>query len=254
MIFIMKKSLIALALLSGSSLAASINDVNQLPDSTEKAKKGLHGQVGLAVVNLPEFIGSDDNKTTALPVINVHYNDRFYFKFNRLGGWLYKNKNGFRFGGVVTTHGGYDKEDIANNELAQTWGDRDTSFMAGVNAAYRYQKLNIEAGYVTDVSNNSDGAKFYTSASYIAYADREKTLTLNARLEHLDKDMVNYYYGVNDSTLNATLGLIGTYKLSKNWTAIGALTVTSLGDEISDSAIATDDKANLALLGAVYSF
>lgn len=250
----MKKTLMALALLSTSSLAASVNDVNQLPDNNEQAKKGLHGQVGLALASLPEFIGSDDNKTTVLPVINVSYNDRFYFKFNRLGGWLYKNKNGFRFGGVVTSHSGYDKEDIQNSELANTWGDRDASFMAGVNAAYRYQKFNIEAGYVTDVSNNSDGAKFYASTSYTIFADREKTLTLNARLEHLDKDMVRYYYGVDGSTFNATLGVIGTYKLSKSWTAIGALTVSTLGDEISDSIITTDDKANVALIGAVYSF
>ena len=215
----MKKFLIVLALLSTPSLAATLNDVNQLPDSAEKAKKGLHGQVGLAVINLPEFMGSDDNKTTVLPVVNVHYNDRFYFKFNRLGGWLYKNKNGFRFGGVVTSHSGYDKEDIHNQELAQSWGDRDASFMAGVNAAYQYKKFNLEAGYVTDVSDNSEGAKFYGIASYTVFADRDKSLTLNARFEHLDKDMVNYYYGVSDSTLNATIGVVGTYKLSKNWTA-----------------------------------
>lgn len=252
--FKMKSLLLTLALFSGSSLAASINDVNRLPDNEVKAKKGLHGQVGLAVASLPEFVGSDDTKTTVLPIINVQYNDRFYFKFNRLGGWLYKNKNGFRFGGVVTSHSGYDKEDIKNNELAEAWGDRDASFMAGVNAAYRYQKFNIEAGYVTDVSNNSEGGKFYASASYTVFADKQKTLTLNARLERLDEDMVNYYYGVDDATLNTTLGVIGTYKLSKNWTAIGALTVTALGDEVSDSVISSDDKANVALLGAVYSF
>ncbi len=252
--FQMKISLLALALLSGSSLAASINDVNRLPDNEVKAKKGLHGQVGLAAASLPEFVGSDESKTSVLPIINVHYNDRFYFKFNRLGAWLYKNDNGFRFGGVVTSHSGYDKEDIKNNELAQSWGDRDASFMAGLNVAYRYQKLNIEAGYVTDVSNNSEGAKFYTSASYTVFADKEKTLTLNARVERLDEDMVGYYYGIDEATLNTTLGVIGTYKLSKNWTAIGAVTVTALGDEVSDSVISTDDNANVALLGAVYSF
>lgn len=66
--------------------------------------------------------------------------------------------------------------------------------------------------------------------------------------------MVGYYYGIDEATLNTTLGVIGTYKLSKNWTAIGAVTVTALGDEVSDSVISTDDKANVALLGAVYSF
>lgn len=254
MMFIMKISLLALALFSGSSLAASINDVNRLPDTGAQAKKGLHGQVGLAVASLPEFVGSDESKSAVLPVINVQYNDRFYFKFNRLGAWFYKNDNGFRFGGVVTSHSGYGKEDLKNSELAQTWGDRDASIMAGLNVAYRYKKLNIDAGYVTDVSDNADGAKFYASANYTIFADKQKTLTLNARIERLDKDMVGYYYGVDDATINATIGVIGTYKLSKNWAAIAALTATSLGDEISDSVIATDDKTNVALLGVVYNF
>ncbi len=243
---------LALSLASASALASStLASMENIPDSETNSKKGFHGQIGLGVASLPEYMGGDDTETRALPLINVSYNDTFYFKFNRLGAWLLKSDNGFRFGGVVSHHAGWDSDD---GDLLVGLEDRDASIMAGVNAAYSKGMFSSEIGYVTDVSDSSDGAKFYAQAGYTVLATPQYTLTLSAKVEALDKDMVEYYHLTKESTVNATLSVIGTYKLSKKWTLMGLVSATSLGDEIADSPISEDDTHNMALIGATYSF
>jgi outer membrane scaffolding protein for murein synthesis (MipA/OmpV family) len=245
---------LAFYLLSASSLAASIENVNSIPDNGKDSTKGFHGQVGIAIANLPKFSGSDDKESVLLPLINANYNDRFYFKFNRLGAWFYKNDNGFRFGGVITSHAGYDKEDIKQGDIGLLWGDRDTSLMAGLNFSYKYQRFSAETGYVSDISDNSEGAKTYLTASYRFFLDKQISLSVNANVELLDADIVKYYYGKDKSTVNATLGVVATYRLSKNWHAMAALTTTALGDEISESVVSSKDNYNVAIAGVTYSF
>ncbi|NMP30289.1 MipA/OmpV family protein [Thalassotalea sp. M1531] len=244
---------LALGLASASAFAAStVGEMSEIPSTAAESKKGFHGQIGLGVANLPEYVGGDETESIALPLINVSYNDRFYFKFNKLGGWFYKSDKGFRVGGLITTHRGYDAKDIPDT---YNWvGDRDDSIMAGVNVVYRRGKFASEVGYLSDVSDESDGAKFYVQASYTFLANRTYTLTAMGKIESQDEDLVGYYYGNNESATNATIGLIGTYKLSDRWSLLGAVTATSLGDEIADSPIVEDDSYNMALVGATYSF
>lgn len=259
-----KYTTLALALTSASVFAAStIGNVTNIPDVKKDLEHGFHGQVGLAVANLPEYVGGDDLETTVLPLINVSYNDRFYFKFNRLGAWLYKSDNGFRVGGVVTNHAGYDAGDVPDYLRDNLVEDRDDSTMLGINAEYKKGMFSAEVGYLQDISDTSDGAKMYIQANYTVLAAPKYTLTLVAKAEQLDDDMTSYYYSaINDdnsfytakSATNLTIGTVGTYKINDKWTAIGALTVTSLGDEITDSPLVEKDTYNMVLVGATYSF
>lgn len=251
-----KYTALALALASTSAMA----NLDSIPDVENGAKKGFHGSVGIAVASMPEYVGGDDAETTALPLINVSYNDTFYFKYNRLGAWAYKGDNGFRVGGVITQHKGWESSD---GDLLENYKDRDASTMAGVNVAYAKGMFNSEAGYVVDVSDESDGAKFYAQATYTMLATPKYTLSIVAKVEALDDDLTEYYYSgfnednsiyVADAATNVTLGLIGTYNINKKWKVIAAVTATSLDDEIADSPLVEEDTHNIALIGASYSF
>lgn len=245
-----KLAAFALSLVSASVFATStVGNLDNVPDVKTEAKQGFHGQVGLAVASLPEYIGGDETEGVALPLINVSYNDTFYFKYNRLGAWLLKSESGFRLGGVIMSHAGYDKED---GDLLIV--DRDDSTMAGVNLAYSKGLFSTEVGFVKDVSDTSEGSKFYAQAQYTMVATPKYTVSVSAKLENWDEDLVGYYYGNYESASNASLALIGTYKLNDKWTLLGAVSATSLGDEISDSPIVEDDTYNGVLVGATYSF
>ena len=244
---------LAIGIASASAYATStVGNMSEIPDTGTDAKKGFHGQVGVGVASLPEYVGGDETEGVGLPLINVSYNDRFYFKFNKLGAWVFKSDGGFRVGGVVTTHAGFDDDDLPDK--FQGYGDRENSMMAGVNMEFKQGRFSTEVGYLTDVSDESEGSKMYAQVGYTFLANRTYTLTAIGKIESLDEDMVGYYYGNNESTTNATLGLVGTYKFSNQWAMIGAVTATSLGDEIGDSAIVEEDSYNMALVGVTYSF
>ncbi|MFD2165223.1 MipA/OmpV family protein [Thalassotalea euphylliae] len=245
---------LALGLASASAFAAStVGNMSAIPSTKADAKQGFHGQVGLGAASLPEYVGGDDNETVGVPLINVSYNDRFYFKYNKLGGWLFKSDNGFRAGGVITVHRGFDKDDVKVNAPLQ---DREDSIMAGINMAYSRGMFNAEVGFVNDISDESDGAKLYAQATYTLLANEKYSVSIMGKLESLDEDMAAYYYRNDESTVNATLGLIGTYKLTDRWTLLGAVTGTSLGDEATEgtNTWVTEDSYTQALLGATYSF
>lgn len=255
-----KYAALALSLAAVPAMASTLGDMDSIPDVNNKAKQGFHGQVGLAVASMPEYMGGDDAETTGVPLINVSYNDTFYFKYNRLGAWAYKADNGFRVGGVIMQHKGWESGD---GDLLDEYKDRDPSTMAGINAAYKTGMFSSEFGYVSDISDESEGAKFYAQASYTMLATPKYSLTVAAKVEALDEDLVKYYYSGNeangdryyaDSTTNVTLALIGTYNISEKWKVIAAVSATSLGDEIEDSPLVEDDAYNMALLGATYSF
>lgn len=242
-----------LVVLSTSVFAASTTgSLTEISGINTKQSKGFHGHVGLGAISLPEYLGGDDTEVKVLPLINVSYNDRIYFKYNRLGAWLYKSDSGLRFGALVTQHRGIDEKDLADE--FDGYGDRDDSTLAGLNVAYKAGRFSSQISALTDVSDNSEGTKLQVELGYTFLANRQYTLSANAKVENLDEDFVEYYYSNDDSAVNYSLSLTGTYQLTQKWTLIGSVSTTALGDEISDSPIVEKDNPTMALIGAVYSF
>jgi len=254
------KKIAALALIIASTsvfATSTVGGLDSVQNVQSTSKQGFHGQIGLGAISLPEYMGSDTSETIGVPLINVSYNDTFYFKFNKLGGWFYKSDNGFRVGALLTRQAGIDKDDTLHYIH-----DREDTTMVGVNAVYKMGMFSAEVGFLkglgdydeTDYGDSSDGGKFYAQAQYTIVARQEYTLTVSAKVENWDEDLVNYYYNNKNATTNATVSLIGTYKLTDKWTILGAVSGTSLGDEIADSGMVEDDTYNGILLGATYSF
>lgn len=253
----MKKLLAAsLLLVSGSALAGSgvAGSVSQVPGQYAPKQSGWHVQLGAAALNAPEFPGMDDTETTAVPLLNVSYNDTFYFEFNKLGVWLWKPEDtGFRIGLVAQSRKGYDKGDgpIPNNDV-------DDTALAGVRAKWKSGKFVIE-GSVLGSSESDSGGEAHIQARYTFLASQTGTLTGFVRFEALSEDAVDYFYyderDANiDNATNSSVGVIGTYNINSKWTILGAVMATSYGDSISDAPGVTEDSGTAALLGATYTF
>jgi len=127
-----------------------------------------------------------------------------------------------------------------------------------VNAVYFNGRFSAQTGYLTE---NNEASKFFVQSSYIVFTNYKFNVAVTAKIETLDTELVQYYYGkirpnqhISDTNTNATLGLIGTYELNSNWTIIGALTSTALADGIADSPLVEQNKYNMALIGTTYSF
>jgi outer membrane scaffolding protein for murein synthesis (MipA/OmpV family) len=251
-----KYAAFALSLASVSVFATStVGSMNKVPDISNNSKKGFHGQIGLGVASMPEYIGAEDLGSVGLPLINVNYNDTFYFKFNRLGAWFYKHDSGFRVGGLLTRQAGYDKSDLP--EHLKFVGGRDDTTLVGINAQYKKGMFSAESGFLVGTGDNdkgSEGGKFYIQARYTFLATPKYTLTGVVKLENWNEDLVQYYYGGKGASTNVTVGFAGTYRFAKKWALLGAVTATSLGDEITGSSIVEDDSSNTVLVGVSYLF
>ncbi|WOH38393.1 MipA/OmpV family protein [Thalassotalea fonticola] len=250
------------AMAGGSGVAGSVSDV---PDTPTEAKSGWKASVGLGVVNAPTFAGVDDTESTGVPLINVSYNDTFYFEYNKLGWWAWKPQDtGFRVGLVAQSRKGYDRGD-------GPWIEHevDDTGLAGVRAQWKSGMFKLDASLLAS-SEEDSGGEMHITASYTFLASAKGTLTGMVKAESLSEDSVNYfYYGANansgdplfsggESTTNVSVGLIGTYNIAPQWTLIGAVLATSYGDAISDAptnrGTGMEDSGTTALVGATYTF
>ena len=111
----------------------------------------------------------------------------------------------------------------------------------------------------------SDHNMAYLQTSYVIASFRSLDIALSAKIEQLDTSTATYYYPIDPKQLatqyvigpdvtSTTLGIIGNYQLTNNWSIIGALTTTTVGDETRVTTPSADELAHMALIGATYSF
>lgn len=211
-------------------------------------------QLGLNF-NLNKELVKESIKETSTTVSKNVYG----LTYNKLNySLLQPDKNGFHLDKLTTSPSGWEKQ---NGETLQGLADTYNSTMTGINASYQIGRFSAETGFLNDISNESDGGKFYLRGSFIVLSSDKFNLSITAKVEALDDDLVDYYYGTknreiytSDSSTNATLGVIGTYSLNHQWKIIGAVSSTTLGDEIAESPLIEDNNYNMALIGTTYSF
>ncbi|NQZ80351.1 MAG: MipA/OmpV family protein [Colwellia sp.] len=150
------------------------------------------------------------------------------------------------------------QKQVSNFSYTATEVYNQTDTEKQVNAAYINGRFSAQTGYLID---QNEAAKFFVQSSYLVFTNYKLNITVTAKIEALDTERVQHYYGVinpnvyiSDTNTNATLGLIGTYELSPKWTIIGALTSTALANDIADSPLIEHNKYNMALIGTTYSF
>ena len=182
--------------------------------------------IGAGVMSIPDYAGGSENETHAIPLINVSYNDSYYFKFNRGGWWFWQPKeNNFRFGLEVGFRQGWDQEDLEASledmfDLSDPqFNEVDNIILVGLNTAFNYGNFNVDVSVMTGSADENyygeePGTELVLRASYTLKPRKNVTVTASTRIEALSEDTVNYLYGVNDYqgefATNVGLNVIGT--------------------------------------------
>jgi outer membrane scaffolding protein for murein synthesis (MipA/OmpV family) len=198
---------------------------------------------------------SNDNTSTNIDnnsfIRSNNKNGLAIFTDSKLSQWFWQQNNQ----NLQIKNIGYDLQNVESihSSVAQT-----TAATEQVNAAYINGRFSANTGYLTE---NNEAAKFFLQSSYVVFTNYKFNLTVTAKIEALDTERVQHYYGaispeldISEMNTNASLGLVGTYQLSPKWTIIGSLTSTALADDIADSPLVEHNKYNMALIGTTYSF
>lgn len=222
-----------------------------------------HGLVGGTLLSIQTPMG--ERKTFVLPLVALSYRQTFYWHFGQAGVYVLKsNDRRARLAIAIKARRGYDPSDYS----ALTGMDkRYTSVEGGIHGIWLSHGLFISYGLFTDISGRSHGSSAQLSLARPFRLAPRWHLVPSISGEWLSADIVDYYYGVTASEATATrpaytgsassnlrLGLMLTYRLSRDWSLFGGAGVTRLGGGISDSPIVSRDSITALHLGAGWRF
>ncbi len=258
----------ALMMLSGTASADVLEDLIVVaPLDTSVRGEGLHGEVLAAAVVRPKYSGSETSSVVALPLINISYNDTFYFNVHRLGYWLpWKSEDEkVRFGLLAEQQRGFEASDGA---LLRGMSERETATEAGFNIAWDSPIGYLDFAYLNDVSDTHKGSAVKLMFSTRLIERGKLFIKASGGFERMSQRAVSYYYGVRpdevtaarpqyisaDSTIHTYFALDARYRISKRWSLDGHLSNNKMGEQVEHSPIVDKTNVTVAYLAAGWHF
>ena len=238
--------------------------VAQASDGEQESSWGL----GLGLMSSQKAYTDMDRDTKVIPFIS--YENEYIevlgpnLKY-KLPSFELSDSNKFNFNLV----GEYDFSDNDPDETPILNGmeERKGGFWAGVAAEWENEVVNINLEFLTEAAGDSDGSIINLSLERTWHFGRSYMLTPRVVLSHLDKNYVDYYYGVRadeirsdrafyqgEAALNTEVGLRAVYLVDQHQFVMLDLSVTSLGTEIKDSPLVDTSTESRVMLAYIYRF
>ncbi|HLA02136.1 MAG TPA: MipA/OmpV family protein, partial [Aestuariivirga sp.] len=105
------------AVVAGIALLSFVIDQATAGEDMQATSAGLHGSIGMGVAVMPEYEGSKDHKTRAIPNINLFYGDTLFFTRMTAGANLlrFKTEQGIAItaGPLLALRRGRDQDENA---------------------------------------------------------------------------------------------------------------------------------------------
>jgi MipA family protein len=262
----LKQAGLSLALLSSVSMVLA-------SDAQQEEKKSWQVTLGAGVANLPEYPGSEDNETRALPLINVRYK-RFFFggvpgsgSPGGLGLYAYDGES-FSLGAVVAP-GVMEPREESDDASLRGLGDIEAATRAGLFSSYRIGWLTLSASALTDVSDKQQGMVANFDAQVTYRPTPKLSLSLGPGLTWADEEYMQTFFGITPQqavrsafapyTADAGISVIRVsfgvqYLVSPHWFLGGGITAARLQGDAADSPIVMEENQNLYALFAGYRF
>lgn len=163
--------------------------------------------------------------------------------------------------------GSYDKDDIKDTPILYGMQERKGGVSAGARVAWTNPAVDVSAEWLNDVSGDSDGQSFSVGLEKTWVFDQHMMLVPRVAATWLDKNHVDYHYGVRQNevragrpaytgaaTVNLEYGVRGVYMFDMKHSIFLDVSATSLGKEIKDSPLVDSATENKLLLGYRYQF
>jgi len=236
-------------LISATGRAAADEDMPSMP-------AGLHGSIGMGVAVMPEYEGSKDHKTRAMPNINLFYGDSLFFTRMSAGANLLRFKTAQ---GVVVTAGpllalrrGRDQDD---NEALNGLGDIDPGLDAGAFVRLRKQGWQASVDVRQNVTSSDEGATVKLSVGHGMPLGQKFKLRANLETTWASADYMKTFFGI-DALQSARSGiaqyeagsgfkeagasLAADYAVTRDWAGFATLRYKRLLGDAADSPIVAD--------------
>ncbi|SET92078.1 outer membrane protein [Marinobacter segnicrescens] len=223
------------------------------------------GSIGAGAFYAPDYLGSDDYETHALPNINLRYGERFYLNIRDGLGWNLLNQNDWQLSTFLGYVGGRDNEgDI------EALDEVDSGAALGLRLRYQAGPFDHSASVRTPVTGDVDGYQIKLRSSWRTPVSDNLSLSVGPGLTYSSKqwteDLFNISavesarsglprFSADSGYLRARLGGALTYRMTPSWSLTGLAGVAYLTGEAEDSPIVDDvGNATQAFGGALINY
>jgi MipA family protein len=245
-----------------------------LADETKEENGPWQVTLGAGVMQLPEYPGSDEGRTQALPLVSVRYK-RFFLggapgsgSPGGLGAYLYESDR-WSLGAVIAPDG-IDPREESDDERLRGLGDIDASVRAGLFTSYRITSwLRLGASALTDVGDKQQGTIANLDAEFTYRPFPKLLLSGGPGISWTDEEYMQTYFGITGeqaarsafspytpaggvSTVRLSFG--AQYLLGSNWFLGARVTAAQLQGDAADSPIVVEKNQNLYALFFGYRF
>lgn len=230
--------------------------------------------LGAAMVNMPEYPGSEENENRGLPMVSVRYK-RFFLGGTPgsgspagVGAYLYDGKS-FRLGAVASTDSIKPREESDDPSLFGL-GDIDSAIRAGLFTSYRVTNwLTLRASAATDVSDKQQGTTANVDIEFTYRPTAKLTLTGGPGLTWANQEYMQTFFGIDDDqaarsgratyTPEAGVSVIrlsfgAQYAFTRHWFAGARITAAQLQGDATDSPIVMEENQNVYGVFVGYRF
>ncbi len=186
---------------AGVAIALAWPTSTVLADESPHEKSLWQITVGAGAVNMPEYPGSENTQTRALPMVSVRYG-RFFLggapgsgSPAGLGAYLYEDET---WGlGAVVSRDAIDPRDESDDARLRGLGDIDATTRAGLFANYHISWLTLRASALTDLADKAQGtiANFDAEATYRPFP--QLILSAGPGVTWANEEYMRTFFGVS---------------------------------------------------------
>ncbi len=224
------------------------------------AAEGWSGAIGVGPISFSRYTGGKANQIWAIPILSVAYDDIAYIEPLRAGAYLWGSEDRkMGLGLALEPRMGFKAGDDARLNGMAT---RRNSLEGGPAFDWDLGMVSISASLFTDLTQSSKGH----SARLYVYHDLAQNahwkVGLFGGIDHLDRRVANYFFGVGDNEANAsrpafkaqastnpTIGLEGHYRHDSGYAVLFGIQASRLGSPLMESPIVQTRQSAVAWLG-----
>ncbi len=251
-----------------SSICLSVGITAHAQTSQPASTSNWTINVGAAVASGPRYLGSGDNKTSLLPIIDARYKDFLFISPIRGIGVDFSLAQGL----TASAAFGYDPASREEKESTRLVGLGDVkstgALLLGLD--YRLGDAFAKAGLSSRLgSDNRRGTSFDIDLGYNFVKTQSWILGAGVNLRTMDNTYARNFFGVNAQqsataklkAFNAGGGLqsagvfaTGLYRFDNQWSAFGRLNLYQLQGDAADSPITEQKDQTRLLIGVTRTF
>lgn len=219
--------------------------------------------IGLAVVNTPDYIGSDDYKVKGAPLFRYQFagSNRYFSLVGAQAKLNLIDSKEWRAGPTLNYNPGRKSGEIDDDQVKQMKSIGSTTELGVFGEYWMFDSANprnrgnIGLTVLNDSGDGSSGMLYRLSGLALLQVHPEVDLLLGASIQYANSDYMQTYFGVNADNVgtsglsfhdasagleNVALTAGGLWYIDKSWMALGVVRYTQLQGDAGDSPIVND--------------